>query len=244
MEKITFRKELAQTIGLNESMVLEKLYEQVEKAGAPLNGRMWIERTYETWQEDFPFWSIATIKRTFSSLKKQGLIRIEQHGKHRYDRTNWYALSEEGDHCFAQEKKIKEKPQIDEAEDVQEKITIVEKQLKKLNFFPLHLSQKEELTHACKTFSLEQILQAIEATAERAIFAWKYAYKILLTNQKSIPTKLKRKIIRSEKLPDWFQNEEHLNTQEWNEETLAKKRRLQEVQEKYKQQQGATITYI
>ncbi len=103
MEKITFRKELAQTIGLNESMVLEKLYEQVEKAGAPLNGRMWIERTYETWQEDFPFWSIATIKRTFSSLKKQGLIRIEQHGKHRYDRTNWYALSEEGDHCFAQE---------------------------------------------------------------------------------------------------------------------------------------------
>ncbi len=113
-----------------------------------------------------------------------------------------------------------------------------------MKFFPLHLSQKEELTHACKTFSLEQILQAIEATAERAIFAWKYAYKILLTNQKSIPTKLKRKIIRSEKLPDWFQNEEHLNTQEWNEETLEKKRRLQEIQEKYKQQQGATITYI
>ncbi|GIN58240.1 hypothetical protein J8TS2_25590 [Lederbergia ruris] len=55
---------------------------------------------------------------------------------------------------------------------------------------------------------------------------------------------MKRKIIRSEKLPDWFQNEEHLNTQEWNEETLAKKRRLQEVQEKYKQQQGATVTYI
>ncbi|GIN74228.1 hypothetical protein J14TS2_47030 [Bacillus sp. J14TS2] len=247
MQKIAFGKELAKTIGLNESIVLEKLNERVEKEGTPLDGRVWIERTYEEWQEDFSFWSIATIKRTFASLKRQGLIQMEQHGKHRYDRTNWYTLSEKGCQCFVQEKTAEEKPETDEAEDIQEKVTIVEKQLKKLDFFPLHVSQIEELTHACKTFSLKQILQAIEATAERAIFAWKYAYKILLTNQKANTTESKRKIIRTEKVPDWFQHEEHKNaagiTQEWNAEMLAKKRRLQEIQEKYQKQKKTTFSY-
>ncbi|KRG13044.1 hypothetical protein ACA29_09250 [Lederbergia galactosidilytica] len=51
----------------------ERLYKHVEKEGTPLNGHVWMERTYEEWREDFPFWSIATIKRIFTSLKKQGL---------------------------------------------------------------------------------------------------------------------------------------------------------------------------
>lgn len=245
MQKITFGKELAKTIGLNESIVLETLYERVEKEGTPLNGRVWIERTYREWQEDFPFWSIATIKRIFSSLKKQGLIVMEQHGKHRYDRTNWYALSDEGRHYFGQEKIVEEETQVGETGNIQDKITIVEKQLKKLRFFPLQTSQKSELAHVCKTFSLEQISQALEATAERAIFAWKYAYKILLTNQKS-SAKPKRRIIRTEKVPDWFQQEKHKDaaeiTQEWNEETLAKRRRLLAIQEKYQQQKKTTFS--
>lgn len=246
MQKITFEKELAKTIGLNESIVLGTLYERVEKEGTPLNGREWVERTYEEWQEDFPFWSIATIKRIFSSLKKQGLIVMEQHGKHHYDRTNWYAPSDEGRHYFGQEKIVEEETQVGETGNIQDKITIVEKQLKKLRFFPLQTSQKSELAHACKTFSIEQISQALEATAERAIFAWKYAYKILLTNQKATSTKPKRKIIRTEKVPDWFQQEEHKDaaeiTQEWNEETLAKRRRLLEIQEKYQQQKKTTFS--
>ncbi|KRG09356.1 hypothetical protein ACA29_23020 [Lederbergia galactosidilytica] len=49
MQKITFGKGLAKTIGLNESIVLEKLYERIEKEGTPLHGQMWIERTYKEW---------------------------------------------------------------------------------------------------------------------------------------------------------------------------------------------------
>ncbi|KRG09357.1 hypothetical protein ACA29_23025 [Lederbergia galactosidilytica] len=180
-------------------------------------------------------------------MKKQGLILTEQHGKHHYDRTNWYALSDEGGHCFAQEKITEEDTQVRDTGNIQDKITIVEKQLKKLRFFPLQTSQRKELAHACKTFSLAQISQALEATAERAIFAWKYAYKILLTNQNASPTKLKRKIIRTEKLPDWFQQGEHINVakvpEEWNEETLIKRRRLLEIQEKYQQQKKTTFSF-
>ncbi|MBO0995021.1 hypothetical protein [Bacillus sp. SD088] len=278
MEKIIFGKELAKTIGLNESIVVEKLYEHVEKAGTPLNGQVWIERTYEEWQEDFPFWSISTIKRIFASLKKQGLILIEQHGKHRYDRTNWYALSENGTNILPRQKLTANKQGVttnkrdataNKSElttnktlattsklkntfqasseintpqmkvETQEKIALIQKHLKRLHFFPLRSSQKEELAYACKTFSLKEILQALETTAERAIFAWKYAYKVLLTQQTSVPTTTKRKIIRTEKVPDWFQQEVQTSKstkRKWDQETLARKRRLQEIQKTYRPQ--------
>lgn len=276
MEKIIFGKELAKTIGLNESIVVEKLYEHVEKAGTPLNGQVWIERTYEDWQEDFPFWSITTIKRIFASLKKQGLILIEQHGKHCYDRTNWYALSKYGTDIFPTQKltankqgvmtdkrdattdksclttsKPKNTPQASSEintpqmkVETQEKMALVQKHLKKLHFFPLRSSQKEELAYACKTFPLKEILQALETTAERAIFAWKYAYKVLLTQQPPALTTTKRKIIRTEKVPDWFQHEEQTGDStkgEWDQETLARKRRLQEIQETYRKQGNTAL---
>ncbi|MBP1913988.1 hypothetical protein [Lederbergia galactosidilytica] len=239
MEKITFGKELATTIGLNESIVLERLYKHVEKEGTPLNGHVWMERTYEEWREDFPFWSIATIKRIFTSLKKQGLILIEQHGKHRYDRTNWYALAQEGDQAFIQDNTSNAQPQQENG--LEEKMTSVQKQLQKLRFFPLRDTQKKELAHACRHFPLEQISQALEVTAERAIFAWKYAYKVLLSNKKTPSSTFQRKIIRTERVPDWFQKEEHLNkmdtTPQWNEEALAKKQRLEAIQEKYRKRE-------
>ncbi len=271
MEKIIFGKELAKTIGLNESIVVEKLYEHVKKAGTPLNGQVWVERTYGVWQEDFPFWSITTIKRIFVSLKKQGLILIEQHGKHRYDRTNWYALSKNGTDIFPTQKLTANKQGVmtDKRDattnksyltvskpkntfqtsseintpqmkvEIQEKMALIQKYLKKLHFFPLRSSQKEELAYACKTFSHKEILQTLETTAERSIFAWKYAYKVLLTQQTSVPTTTKRKIIRTEKVPDWFQHEEQTSKstkRKWDQETLARKRRLQEIQETYRPQ--------
>lgn len=101
------------------------------------------------------------------------------------------------------------------------------------------------MAHACQNFPLEQISQALEATAERVIFAWKYAYKILLSNKKTPSSTYQRKIIRTERVPDWFQNEEHLNkvdtTPKWDEEALAKRQRLEAIQEKYRQQENMRL---
>lgn len=273
MMKITFQKEIAKEFGLNESIVLEELYVRIQQKGIPLNGKVWIECTYEKWQEVFPFWSISTIKRTFSSLKKQGLILMEQHGKHRYDRTNWYAFTNEGMRHFSEREtttnvenshwekreeqqdvverdgnsttKIETHTHIKEENGIHDKISIIQKQLKNLRFYPLRTSQKEELAHACRTFPLEQIIEALTVTAERAIFAWKYAYKVLLTNKKTAP---KRKIIRTEKLPDWFQEYKPSSSKEpeqvWDEEALARRQRLLAIQEKYKQQPKPTCSSV
>ncbi len=94
-ETLVLLPRLAREIGLNESIVLHRLYVHLQISTTIFfGGRNWFEQTYEGWKEVFPFWSISTIKRTFLSLRKKGFILIEQHGKHHYDRTNWYSICE------------------------------------------------------------------------------------------------------------------------------------------------------
>lgn len=75
---------LARAIGLNEAIALQQLHywlngaDESGKFGRTLNGRTWIYNDYQEWKtKNFPFWSISTIRRTFSSLEKRGLVISE-----------------------------------------------------------------------------------------------------------------------------------------------------------------------
>lgn len=90
---------LAEAVGLNEAIVLQQLHYWLTdtRSGVEHDGRRWVFNTLDSWQEQFPFWSTDTIKRAFTSLRKAGLIIVEQLAKHRHDRTNYYSIRYEHD---------------------------------------------------------------------------------------------------------------------------------------------------
>ena len=68
--------ELAQKFGLNAAIVLQQVHYWLNpKLNSNIHqGKHWVYNTYEQWQQQFPFWSHATIRRIVSELEKQGLL--------------------------------------------------------------------------------------------------------------------------------------------------------------------------
>lgn len=62
---------LATAIGLNEAIALQQLYFRGLKYA---DAEGWVQKTAAEWNRDFPFWSTKTIRRTWSSLREQGLV--------------------------------------------------------------------------------------------------------------------------------------------------------------------------
>lgn len=67
---------LAKKVGLNEAIVLQQVHYWLNPKHNKncFNGRHWVWNTYEQWQEQFPFWSIITIRRAINSLEKIGIL--------------------------------------------------------------------------------------------------------------------------------------------------------------------------
>ncbi len=88
---------LATLIGLNESIVLQQVHYWLkvkEKAGQDcINGHYWVYNTYEQWQEQFPFFSLRTLRRIFTSLEKKGLLIAGNFNKAGFDKTKWYTIN-------------------------------------------------------------------------------------------------------------------------------------------------------
>lgn len=86
---------LAALIGLNNAIVLQQVHYWLENPrleGRFIDGKKWIFNTYEAWQENFPFWSVSTIKRIFLDLEKMGLIISAQFDRHNWDQRKFYCI--------------------------------------------------------------------------------------------------------------------------------------------------------
>ena len=94
---IVISPDLAYRIGLNEAIALQQVHYWLKEttSGVEHEGARWIYNTTEQWLEQFPFWSESTLKRTFTSLKKLGLLLIEQLNKAQRDMTNFYTINYE-----------------------------------------------------------------------------------------------------------------------------------------------------
>ncbi|POW56609.1 conserved phage C-terminal domain-containing protein [Pantoea sp. PSNIH6] len=86
---------LACRIGLNEAIVLQQICYWLEdtNSGVEYGGKRWVYNSINAWNEQFPWWTGKTIQRTVSSLKKMGLIHVEQLKKRQHDQTNYYAIN-------------------------------------------------------------------------------------------------------------------------------------------------------
>ncbi len=88
--------ELAETIGLNESIIVQQIHYWLEinkKQKKNLKeGRYGTYNTYLEWQKQFPFWSVTTIRRIITRLESEGILISENWNQAKYDRTKWYSI--------------------------------------------------------------------------------------------------------------------------------------------------------
>lgn len=68
---------LCTAIGLERAIIVQQLHYWLDNSkvkGVARDGYKWIENSYKEWQENFPWWSLVTIKRHFIVLEKMGLV--------------------------------------------------------------------------------------------------------------------------------------------------------------------------
>jgi len=89
--------ELAVVVGLNHAIALQQVHYWVrinQRADKNFRfGYYWTFNTYEAWHEQFPFWSISTIKRIFMELEADGYIITGTFNRLVIDRTKWYRIN-------------------------------------------------------------------------------------------------------------------------------------------------------
>lgn len=83
---------LACLIGLNESILLQQIHYWLDKSSHQHNEKPWVYNTYEAWHEQFPFWSISTIRRSIGNLEKCGLLVTGNFNHAGFDNTKWYTI--------------------------------------------------------------------------------------------------------------------------------------------------------
>lgn len=95
---LVINPKLAKLIGLNEAIILQQIHYWIDNKGCKgvhSKGRKWIYNTVSQWQEQFPFLSPSTIKRTMLELRNLDLIFVEQLSENGRDTTNYYSVNYE-----------------------------------------------------------------------------------------------------------------------------------------------------
>lgn len=95
---LVINPKLAKLIGLNEAIILQQIHYWIDNKGCKglhSKGRKWIYNTVSQWQEQFPFFSPSTIKRTMLELRNLDLIFVEQLSENGRDTTNYYSVNYE-----------------------------------------------------------------------------------------------------------------------------------------------------
>ncbi|WP_051273724.1 hypothetical protein [Desulfotruncus alcoholivorax] len=96
-QPIVVDKVLAVKIGLNKAIVIQQVHYWIEinkkKKKHYINGRYWTYNTLQEWHENnFEFWSLDTVKRTFTELENKGILLVGNFNQDRRDRTKWYTI--------------------------------------------------------------------------------------------------------------------------------------------------------
>lgn len=87
--------ELAEAIGLNESIVLYQIHYWICMYGEKHihEGKPWIYNTQTEWQKNFSFWSPRTIRSIFYTLESKEIIQSKEFKREKGDRTKWYTIN-------------------------------------------------------------------------------------------------------------------------------------------------------
>ncbi len=86
---------LAIQVGLTEAILLQQLHFRSLISNNTRDGHKWVYKTYEEWKnEEFPFWSVDTIKRAIRRLENSGyIISTAAYNRMKMDKTKWYGIN-------------------------------------------------------------------------------------------------------------------------------------------------------
>ncbi|MFC5588095.1 hypothetical protein ACFPRA_04330 [Sporosarcina soli] len=88
---------LVMQVGLNEAILLQQLHFRSLISTHVRDGHKWVYKTYDEWKnEEFPFWSVDTIKRAIRRLEENGyIISTASYNRMKMDKTKWYRINYE-----------------------------------------------------------------------------------------------------------------------------------------------------
>lgn len=96
----SFDVDVAKEVGVNAAILLQSIKWWCEKNKA--NGKHYHEGLYWTynsakaWQELYPYLGKGAINTALKKLEERGYIRTGNYNKSAYDRTKWYAITDDG----------------------------------------------------------------------------------------------------------------------------------------------------
>jgi DnaD/phage-associated family protein len=196
---------LAKKVGLNESIFIQQLHYWLKDSNNLRDGHKWVYNTYEDWQEQFPFWSISTLRRIITKLENAKLIIIGNYNKLKIDNTKWYRINyeilehmnrppvqNEQTECSERTDGVsnlnRPLPEItseitSEKEEVEEEPAPVNpyKFFEENGFGVIGGYIGEKIGHWCDDLSPELVLEAMKIAVEYSAKNWAYVERILRT---------------------------------------------------------------
>lgn len=91
----SFNGEIAARYGIDEAVFIQYLANEKVSEQHYYDGRNWTYNSMRAFTELFPFWTEKQVRRIIKKLSDNGAIYIGNYNKSGFDRTQWYALSEE-----------------------------------------------------------------------------------------------------------------------------------------------------
>lgn len=86
---------LATKVGLSEAIFIQQLHYWLKDSKNVRDGYKWVYNTYEDWHEQFPWWSVSTIRRIITKLENTKLLIIGNYNRLKIDNTKWYRIDYE-----------------------------------------------------------------------------------------------------------------------------------------------------
>ena len=109
-----FKVALAKEFGIEEAIFIDEFHYQIARNKANdrnyHDGRHWTYNSQKAYTDIFPYLNAGKIKRIIGSLVEKGIILKGNFNANQYDRTNWYAFTDEGlsivQKCYMDELKM------------------------------------------------------------------------------------------------------------------------------------------
>ena len=95
---------LAKLIGLNEAIILQQIHywiKEAERVGRNFHdGQYWVYNSGQSWQAQFPFWSLDTVRRLLTALEERKLLIVGHYNQTPFDRTKWHRIDYDALNCL------------------------------------------------------------------------------------------------------------------------------------------------
>lgn len=95
-----FKVALAKEYGIEEAIFINNFHYWITENKANdrnfFDGRFWTFNSQRAYKDLFPYLNEGKIKRIINSLVEKGILMKGNYNANQYDRTNWYAFTDEG----------------------------------------------------------------------------------------------------------------------------------------------------